>query len=41
MPPAELAKLRMTSVSFVNELYGDDETAKRRACQMVSRMGGW
>jgi acyl-CoA hydrolase len=31
MPPAELAKLRMTSVSFVNELYGDDEPAKRRA----------
>ena len=31
MPQAELAKLRMTSVSFVNELYGDDEPAKRRA----------
>ena len=31
MPPAELAKLRMTAVSFVNELYGDDEPAKRRA----------
>jgi acyl-CoA hydrolase len=31
MPPAELAQLRMTSVSFVNELYGDNETAKRRA----------
>jgi len=31
MPAAELAKLRMTSVSFVNELYGDDEPAKRRA----------
>jgi hypothetical protein len=31
MPPAELAKLRMTSVSFVNELYGDDERVKRRA----------
>jgi Acetyl-CoA hydrolase/transferase C-terminal domain len=31
MPPAELAKLRMTSVSFVNELYGDDEPAKRRS----------
>jgi acyl-CoA hydrolase len=31
MPAAEVAKLRMTSVSFVNELYGDDETAKRRA----------
>ena len=30
MPEAELAKLRMTAVSFVNELYGD-ETAKRRA----------
>jgi hypothetical protein len=31
MPEAERAKLRMTSVSFVNELYGDDEPAKRRA----------
>ncbi|MEA3069204.1 MAG: hypothetical protein QOD29_650, partial [Alphaproteobacteria bacterium] len=31
MPPAELAQLRMTSVSFVNELYGDNEPAKRRA----------
>jgi hypothetical protein len=30
LPRAELAKLRMTSVSFVNELYGD-EPAKRRA----------
>jgi hypothetical protein len=30
MPQAELAKLRMTSVSFVNELYGD-EPAKRRS----------
>ena len=30
MPEAELAKLRMTSVSFVNELYGD-EAGKRRA----------
>ena len=30
MPEAELAKLRMTSVSFVNQLYGD-EAAKRRA----------
>ncbi len=30
LPPAELAKLRMTSVSFVNQLYGD-EPAKRRA----------
>ncbi len=30
MPEAELAKLRMTSVSFVNQLYGD-EPAKRRA----------
>jgi hypothetical protein len=29
LPPAELAKLRMTSVAFVNELYGD-EPAKRR-----------
>jgi acyl-CoA hydrolase len=31
MPPADLAKLRMGPVSFVNELYGDDETDKRRA----------
>jgi hypothetical protein len=31
MPPVELAKLRMTSVSFVNELYGADEMAKRAA----------
>ena len=31
MPETELAKLRMTAVSFVNELYGDDEPAKRRA----------
>ena len=31
MPPVELAKLRMTSVSFVNELYGTDEMAKRAA----------
>ena len=30
MPEAELAKLRMGPVSFVNELYGD-EAAKRRA----------
>ncbi|HEX2353184.1 MAG TPA: acetyl-CoA hydrolase/transferase C-terminal domain-containing protein [Xanthobacteraceae bacterium] len=30
MPDAELAKLRMGPVSFVNELYGD-EAAKRRA----------
>ena len=30
MPEPELAKLRMTSVLFVNELYGD-EAAKRRA----------
>ena len=30
MPESELAKLRMTSVLFVNELYGD-EAAKRRA----------
>jgi acyl-CoA hydrolase len=30
MPEAELAKLRMTSVSFVNQLYGE-EVAKRRA----------
>ncbi len=30
MPEAELVKLRMTAVSFVNELYGD-EAAKRRA----------
>jgi acyl-CoA hydrolase len=31
MPEAERAKLRMTTVSFVNELYGDDEPAKRLA----------
>src|SRR5262249_9738272 len=30
MPPADLAKLRMGPVSFVNELYGD-EAGKRRA----------
>ena len=30
MPESELAKLRMTAVSFVNELYGD-EAAKRRS----------
>jgi acyl-CoA hydrolase len=30
MPEAERAKLRMTSVSYVNELYGD-EVAKRRS----------
>ena len=30
MPEPELAKLRMTSVSFVNDLYGD-EAAKRRS----------
>ena len=30
MPEPELAKLRMTAVSFVNELYGDED-AKRRA----------
>jgi len=30
MPPADLAKLRMGAVSFVNELYGD-EAGKRRA----------
>ena len=30
MPEAERAKLRMTAVSYVNELYGD-EPAKRRA----------
>src|SRR4029450_11522258 len=30
MPEAERAKLRMTAVSYVNELYGD-EAAKRRA----------
>jgi acyl-CoA hydrolase len=30
MPDAELAKLRMTAVSFVNEIYGD-EPAKRAA----------
>jgi acyl-CoA hydrolase len=31
LPLAERAKLRMTSVSFVNQLYGDDEPSKRRA----------
>lgn len=31
MPEAERAKFRMTAVSFVNELYGDDEAAKRAA----------
>src|SRR5262249_6110299 len=31
MPEAEREKLRMTTVSFVNELYGDDDAAKRRA----------
>jgi Acetyl-CoA hydrolase/transferase C-terminal domain len=31
MPRAQLARLRMTSVAFVNELYGDDEPAKRAA----------
>jgi hypothetical protein len=31
MPRAERARLRMMSVSFVNELYGDDESAKRAA----------
>jgi acyl-CoA hydrolase len=31
LPQADRAKLRMTSISFVNELYGDDEAAKRRA----------
>jgi acyl-CoA hydrolase len=30
MPESELAKLRMTAISFVNELYGDEQ-AKRRA----------
>ena len=30
-PSRSCAKLRMTAVSFVNELYGDDEPAKRRA----------
>ncbi len=30
MPPAELEKFRMTAVSYVNEIYGD-EAAKRRA----------
>jgi acyl-CoA hydrolase len=30
MPQSELAKLRMTSVSFVNQLYGNED-AKRRA----------
>ena len=36
MPRAQLAKLRMTSVAFVNELYGDDEPA-RRAARVNSR----
>jgi acyl-CoA hydrolase len=31
MSRAQLARLRMTSVAFVNELYGDDEQAKRAA----------
>jgi acetyl-CoA hydrolase/transferase-like protein len=31
MPEAERAKFHMTAVSFVNELYGDEETAKRAA----------
>jgi acyl-CoA hydrolase len=31
MPEAERAKFRMTAVSFVNELYGDDEATKRAA----------
>jgi Acetyl-CoA hydrolase/transferase C-terminal domain len=31
MPRKQLARLRMTSVAFVNELYGDDEPAKRAA----------
>jgi acyl-CoA hydrolase len=31
MPRAERARLRMMSVSFVNELYGDDESAKMAA----------
>src|SRR5260370_10069895 len=30
MPEAELEKFRMTAVSYVNEIYGD-EAAKRRA----------
>jgi len=36
MPRAQLARLRMTSVAFVNELYGDDEPA-RRAARVNSR----
>jgi acyl-CoA hydrolase len=35
MPQAELAKLRMTAVSYVNQLYGDENT-KRRA-RVVAR----
>ena len=31
MPESERAKFRMTAVSFVNELYGDEEAAKRAA----------
>jgi len=31
LPASERTKLRMTSISFVNQLYGDDERAKRQA----------
>jgi acyl-CoA hydrolase len=31
LPEPERAKIRMTSVSYVNQLYGEDEPAKRRA----------
>jgi acyl-CoA hydrolase len=36
MTPAERAKLRMTAVSFVNELYGEDE-ARKRATRVKAR----
>jgi acyl-CoA hydrolase len=35
MPPAELAKLQMTAVSFTNELYRDEE--KKRAARVKAR----
>jgi acyl-CoA hydrolase len=31
LPPTARAKLRMASISFVNQLYGDDERARRQA----------
>jgi acyl-CoA hydrolase len=38
MPPAQLAKLQMTSVSFTNEIYGDEagRTAARVAARFVN-----